>query len=98
MPREAEKSLVRVKSAVVLLAFMACWLWLKYARRYDDWMFIVAAIIATLPWFIRCEKCKSSIYYKGGGARHLSFATFFTARRCPCNQSQWQTIMWYHDK
>ena len=81
----ANKSLVRLKGATVFLIFVACWLWLKYISSHENLVFSIAAITAILPWFLRCERCKSSIYYRAGGVRMPRYSlSFFTARQCPC--------------
>jgi hypothetical protein len=47
-----------------------------------------------LVYLIRCESCKSSIYYRAGGTRMLvqtpSSYGFLSARHCPyCGLERW---------
>jgi hypothetical protein len=81
-------SLVRVKAASLFLIFYSCWLYLKYfdGPRYENTLLAAAGASAVLFYFIRCEKCKSSIYYTAGGKRHLFLwgaPRFLMANECP---------------
>ena len=83
------RSRVRVKSAVLFIAFMACWLVLSLRPHWhEDLVLVVAGVSAVLYYFIRCEQCHSSIYYRAGGKRVLfpgpSTISILTAKRCPC--------------
>jgi hypothetical protein len=85
---ERATSLVRVKGVVLFLIFYACWLYLKYfdGPRYENTLLAVAGASALLFYFVRCEKCKSSIYYTAGGKRHLFLwgaPRFLMANECP---------------
>jgi len=86
LPRS--KSLVRVKVALLFLIFLACVIALRLDSAYEDALLAVAGVSAVLFWFVRCESCKSSIYYRAGGKRKLFFGAgtlvFLLARECPC--------------
>lgn len=77
-------SLVRVKAGVAFMAFLCCWLFLRYVSGASAGVFAVAAISSVAMWFIRCERCHSSLYYRSGGRRFPSYGlTFLIQRRCP---------------
>ena len=84
----ASRSLVRVKAGVLAALFLACWVALKV---WPDWhgsaLIAVAAMSAVLFYFIRCEKCHSSIYYRRGGRRTfpagLGALALLSRKRCP---------------
>lgn len=85
---ERATSLVRVKAVVLFLIFYACWLYLRYfdGPRYGNMILAVAGASALLFYFVRCEKCKSSIYYTAGGKRHQFLwgaPRFLMANECP---------------
>jgi hypothetical protein len=81
-------SLYRVKMAGVFLAFLCCALALKEGFGNQFVVLLTAMFVSVLPYFIRCENCKSSIYYRAGGKRAIfmgpSTAYFVFAKRCPC--------------
>jgi DNA-directed RNA polymerase subunit RPC12/RpoP len=79
-----KKSLVRLEAGTVLLIFVSCWLYLRYISDQIDAVLAVAGISAVSAWFIRCERCKSSIYYRAGGTRFPSYGVkFLITSRCP---------------
>jgi di/tricarboxylate transporter len=85
---QGRKSLVRVKVAFLFVTFLGCWILLKYfdSRRYESTLFAIAGVSATLFYFVRCEQCKSSIYYSAGGKRSLLLLGapgFLMAKKCP---------------
>jgi hypothetical protein len=89
----AAKSLVRAKAVLLAAIFLGCGTALKHSVAYEDTLLAIAGISAMLLWFVRCETCKSSIYYQAGGGRRLfpTYASmkFFAARRCPgCGQER----------
>jgi len=81
-------SLYRVKMAGVFVAFLCCALALKAGFGNQFVVLLTAMFVSVLPYFIRCENCKSSIYYRAGGKRAIfmgpSTAYFVFAKRCPC--------------
>ena len=85
-PRRA--SLYRVKMAGVFVAFLCCALAIKAGIGSQLIVFLAAMFVSVLPYFIRCENCKSSIYYRAGGKRAIfmgpSTVHFVFAKRCPC--------------
>jgi len=63
---------MRVKVAVLFLVFISCWCAVLWAPHWHtDAVFVVAAVAAVLVYFVRCESCHSSIYYRAGGERSL---------------------------
>jgi hypothetical protein len=84
------KSFFRVKIAFLFMVFFGCWLALALhvARDYENAVFFIAAASAILMYFVRCESCHSSIYYRKGGVRKIfgsfDFYKFALAGRCPC--------------
>jgi hypothetical protein len=86
--RIAPRSMVRVKAASLAALFLACWVTLKlWPNWHDNALFAVAALSAVLFYFIRCETCHSSIYYRRGGRRAfpagLGAFALLTKKRCP---------------
>ena len=87
--RRTARSYVRVKALVLLGVFLGCGVALRFQSRLpDELLFAVAALSAVLVYFIRCERCHSSIYYRAGGKRVLlhgaSSLAILASRRCPC--------------
>jgi len=77
------KSLFRVKIAILFTVFVCCWL------AFDENAILgVAGASAILMYFVRCESCHSSIYYRKGGVRKIfgafDYYKFALAGRCPC--------------
>lgn len=78
------RSLVRLQAGVVFGVFVCCWLYLRYVSGNSVFAFAVAGISSVSMWFIRCEQCHSSLYYRAGGRRFPSYGlTFLIHRRCP---------------
>jgi hypothetical protein len=82
------RSLDRVKAAFLFVTFLCCGILLKYFEhhRYENTLFVIAGVSAILFYFVRCEQCKSSIYYSAGGKRNLLLLEapgFLMARKCP---------------
>jgi len=81
---------VRIKAAVLFVLFLVCLYLLKIitSEKYQDIILLVAAGLSVGAYFIRCETCKSSIYYRAGGERRFfptpSSFGFLVAARCPC--------------
>ncbi len=74
----------------MVLAFLGCLFLLQIAttEQHKLIIFLIAAGISVMPYFIRCETCKSSIYYVTGGKRNLFFTRsslygFLFAGQCP---------------
>ena len=68
----------------MFMVFLCCWLFLRYVSKDSAIAFGVAMICAVSTWFIRCERCHSSIYYEAGGRRFPSYGAMFLIRnRCP---------------
>jgi hypothetical protein len=97
MPSEQTRgrhSLVRVKAVFLCVTFLCCGILLQYldSHRYDNALFAIAGASAILLYFVRCEQCKSSIYYTAGGKRNLLILNalgFLTAKKCPnCGKPQ----------
>ena len=84
------KSLFRVKILILFTVFLCCWLAFTFnvSRNYENAIFCVAGASAILIYFVRCESCHSSIYYRKGGTRKLfggfDYYKFALAGRCPC--------------
>jgi hypothetical protein len=87
---DEHKSLFRVKIAILFGVFFCCWLAfaLKIARNYENAILGVAGASAILMYFVRCESCHSSIYYRKGGVRKFfgsfDYYKFALSGRCPC--------------
>jgi hypothetical protein len=81
-------SLYRVKMAGVFIAFLCCGFALKMSFGNPLVVLSTAMFVGVTPYFIRCEHCKSSIYYRAGGKRVIlmgpSAVYFVFAKRCPC--------------
>jgi hypothetical protein len=85
------KSFVRVKAVVVFTAFLGCWIAVLYGSTHGGALLAVAGAAAVLLYFVRCESCHSSIYYRAGGERTLFFGPraslrgfgFLASGRCP---------------
>ena len=78
------KSLVRVKIGTLFLIFMTCWLFLEFISDQTVVVFALAMIASVLSWFVWCERCKSSLYYRADGTRLPSYGLrFIIASQCP---------------
>ena len=88
IPPQLGRSLFRVKIACLTLVFLGCGVGLRLGSGHDNVLIAVAGLSAVLFYFVRCESCKSSIYYRKGGERKFLFGTgsvaFLLARQCPC--------------
>jgi hypothetical protein len=85
---QGRKSLIRVKAAFLCVTFFGCWILLRYfdSHRYENTLFAGAGVSAMLFYFVRCEQCKSSIYFTAGGTRNLRLLGApgsLMAKRCP---------------
>jgi hypothetical protein len=85
---QEEHSLVRIKAALLVVTFLGCWILLKYfdSHRDENTLLAIAGVSAILLYFVRCERCKSSIYYTAGGKRSLRLLGapgFLMAKKCP---------------
>jgi hypothetical protein len=81
----ASKSLVRVKAILLFVIFTGCWLSLKFSGKNENLFLAISGVSAVLVFFIRCEGCKSSIYYQRGERRFPPFGLvgFLMAGQCP---------------
>jgi hypothetical protein len=81
------RSLVRLKSVLLLTVFLGCLIALRKGSPHVIALFAVAAASSLLQYFVRCESCHSSIYYRAGGSRSLiagpSTVRFLYSNRCP---------------
>jgi uncharacterized membrane protein len=55
------QSLVRLKAGAAFMVFLSCWLFLRYVSGNSAIAFGIAGVSAVSVWFIRCERCHSSI-------------------------------------
>jgi hypothetical protein len=82
------RSRYRIKVLALSGIFLACWLVLRFQfTTHDILALAIAGAAAVLLYFVRCERCHSSLYYRAGGARRFfPGPSFLWAKRCPsCN-------------
>jgi hypothetical protein len=82
------RSYVRIKALVLFSIFLGCSISLLVLPYWNqNLLFSLAAISAVLTFFVRCERCHSSIYYRAGGRRVLfhgaSTLRTLLGKRCP---------------
>jgi hypothetical protein len=80
----SKRSLVRIKAVLLHIVFLCCAIAL--ANRSDHVLALmgIAGASAILVYFVRCESCKSSIYYRAGGERYPpNPSRFLYSARCP---------------
>jgi|SRR5689334_6443952 len=81
------RSLVRLKSVVLLAVFLGCLIGVHYRSPHALALIVVAGFSSMLQYLVRCESCHSSIYYRAGGGRTLIFGPsatrFMYSNRCP---------------
>ncbi len=84
---DEERSLYRVKMLCIVSGFLLCCGAIRFGFGNETLFFVLAMGLSVLPLFVRCETCKSSIYYRAGGRRALPVApgayTFVLASTCP---------------
>lgn len=98
LPPGASRSNVRVKAVAELVLFVSCAFLLNLIsmERFKPAIFLVAALAAVAPYFIRCETCKSRMKDRAIAERNLlapvdasgrspgpSSLSFLFAARCP---------------
>lgn len=87
VPAVPQRSRVRAKALLLTAVFAICGY--AYALDLTQSMlpFAIASVAAIGLYFVRCETCKSSIYYERGGTRHfpasLYSVRFLLQRKCP---------------
>jgi hypothetical protein len=68
-------------------AFLGCWLALAFKLPVNDHALLaIAGVSAIFLYFVRCERCHSSIYYRAGGTRtlfHIRSLSILWAKQCP---------------
>ena len=81
------KSYVRLKSVLLLAVFLGCVIGFYNDSPHALALFAVAGASSLLQYFVRCESCHSSIYYRAGGGRNLLFGPssyrFMYSSQCP---------------
>lgn len=87
-PQPHQRSLVRIKAAVLFVLFVGCWLsLLRNPSWHEITLLVVAGVAAVLFYFVRCERCHTSIYYRAGGTRVLfqgrSSLLVLASKKCP---------------
>jgi hypothetical protein len=83
-----KRSLVRVKAATLFVVFFSCWCAVLWAPHWhSNAVFLVAAVAAVLVYFVRCESCHSSIYYRAGSERSFfadkTALLMLVGKQCP---------------
>lgn len=81
------RSLVRVKALILFAVFLSCGVALKVGTPFENTLLALAGTSAVLLYFVRCEWCKSSIYYVKGGKHTFPVGTvsfrFLSRKKCP---------------
>lgn len=84
---EVLRSSVRVKAAALFGGFVVCLICLRLGLWSQAVLFGIAAVCAVGVYFVRCEQCKSSIYFVTGGSRRFpagpSAYRFLLSASCP---------------
>jgi hypothetical protein len=82
---DTRRSWYRVKTVALTATFAACWLaGFVGTAAHGFAVASIAAISVMFLYFVRCERCRSSLYYRAGGARAPWKVSFLWAKRCPC--------------
>jgi 4-hydroxybenzoate polyprenyltransferase len=86
--RTVPRSMVRIKAAILAAVFLASSVVLTIVPHWhDDALLAVAGCAAILFYFVRCESCHSSIYYRRGGRRAFpagpNALAVLASKRCP---------------
>jgi hypothetical protein len=76
-----------MKMVVVSVVFVALAAAIRLQLGNETLLLGFAVLVAISPYFVRCETCKSSIYYRTGGQRMFpagpSALKFMFSRKCP---------------
>ena len=70
------------------LVFISCWFALAIGEtEHTNLLIAISGASAVLNFFVRCESCKTSIYYRAGGERNFTvgpyYYRFMLAAKCP---------------
>jgi hypothetical protein len=84
---------VRLKVLLLFSVFVVSALAMDSGFVRSDLPLAIAAIAAVGVYFVRCETCRSTIYYERGGSRHVPVgpyaSRFMFQKRCPvCSQGR----------
>jgi hypothetical protein len=88
--QETKRSRYRLKAFALTAVFTVCWFIAGMdADALSDplhglLVVGIAGLSSSLLIFIRCERCRSSLYYCARGARVPWKLSFLWAKRCPC--------------